>query len=92
MLIKDSKEQKSVESQISIAEETALPCPPAEIGMDETTRILTTNPHERFELTEAQKKAERKFFRTIDAAAKGVKGTSDASESHDKYIYGFRED
>ena len=92
MLIKDSEERKPVETQISGAGETALPGTSAEIGMDETIRILTTNPHEKFELTEAQKKAERKFFRTIDAAAKSVRGTSDASENHDKYIYGFRQD
>ena len=91
MLIKDSKEQASVEIQGGYAGKKTLPDVPAEIGMEETIRILTTNPHEKIELTDAQKKAEQKFFRTIDAAAKGMEGTSDASENHDKYIYGHRQ-
>ena len=92
MLIKDMKEQASTETQIGVVRETTQPSEPDEIGMRETVKILKTKSHENVELTAAQKKAEEKFFRTIDAAAKGTKVPLDASENHDKYIYGFRQD
>ena len=88
MLIKDLKKQGSAETEIVDVRETGLPNVADEIGMEETVRILTTKPHEKVELTEAQKKAEEKFFRKINAAARDIDGPADASENHDKYIYG----
>ena len=88
MLIKESKEQASAKTQISDAREAELPSVPAEIGMEETIRILTTNPHEKIEFTSAHRKSEEKFFSKVDAVAKSLDGPEDASENHDKYIYG----
>ena len=88
MLTKESKEQASANTQISDTRETDIPSVPAEIGMEETIRILTTNPHERIEFTRAHRKSEEKFFRKVDAVARSIDGPDDASENHDKYIYG----
>ncbi len=65
---------------------------PAEIGMAETVRILTTASHQKIEITEVHKKAEKKFFKIVDDAAKSVKAPADASVNHDKYIYGIPQD
>lgn len=70
--------------------ETLVSVAPDEIGIEETVRILTTKSHKKVALTAAQKKAEEKFFRTIYTAERDIDGTADASENHDKYIYGRR--
>ncbi|MCY3638971.1 MAG: hypothetical protein OXG80_07725 [Chloroflexi bacterium] len=87
MLSKNLKEQ-SDESHFNSARERIPSGAPIEIGMKKSLDILATVPHERNKLTDIQKRAVQKFFKTIDADAESDKEPVDASVNHDKYIYG----
>ena len=65
MLTKNLKESSDENRSSSVQEEIPSDVP-VDVGMKKSIDILTTVSHDRIELTDAQNKAEQKFFRTID--------------------------